>query len=60
MKDNLTTAQFAAELGLRPDSLRRRVQIDGSYYGVQPLKLPNGRLSWPADALQVLKNGGQK
>jgi len=54
----MTTAQLAAQLGLQPDSIRRAVCRDGSYYGLVPQKLPNGRLFWSADAVAQLKNGG--
>jgi hypothetical protein len=26
----------------------------GSYYGIRPAKLPNGRLLWPGDAVERL------
>jgi hypothetical protein len=53
----LNTAQFARELGIQPESLRKAVAKHGSYYGVTPAKQANGRLVWPADALVQLKGG---
>lgn len=51
----LTTAEFAKELGLRPQSIRKRLSQTGSYFGVRPLtKLPNGRLLWPSDSIAKL------
>ncbi|MBN8502249.1 MAG: hypothetical protein J0M19_14040 [Sphingomonadales bacterium] len=50
----LTTEQFAAGLGLAAQSIRKRFCQTGSYYGIVPLKLPNGRLMWPAGALEAL------
>jgi len=61
---NLTTEQLASLLGLRPTSIRVRLCESGSYFGLRPLKLPNGRLLWPSDALERLsayraeKSGG--
>lgn len=53
----MNTAQFAHELGIHPDTLRKAFQKIGSYYGAVPLKAPNGRLTWPADQLPRLKGG---
>ncbi len=53
----LNTAQFARELGIQPESLRKAIAKNGSYYGVTPAKQANGRLVWPADALVQLKGG---
>lgn len=49
-----STNEFAAELRLKPQSLRKRYSQQGSYFGVHPEKLPNGRLRWPMDALDQL------
>lgn len=53
----MTTAQFARELGITAEHLRKVVQKTGSYYGVVPVKLPNSHLLWPANALPKLKGG---
>jgi hypothetical protein len=37
---------------LEPDTLRVALCRNGSYYGVKPLKLPNGRLAWPNDTVE--------
>jgi len=50
----LTTEDLAAELALKPQSLRKRYSQTGSYFGVRPKKLPNGQLRWPADAVERL------
>jgi hypothetical protein len=50
-----TTETLAAGLGIKPQSIRARVCRTGSYFGLRPAKLPNGRLLWPADAIQRLK-----
>tara|TARA_R110000851_G_C13102500_1_gene568926 strand:+ start:14489 stop:14689 length:201 start_codon:yes stop_codon:yes gene_type:complete len=50
----LTTIQFSAQIGIKPESIRVRLCQTGSYFGVTPRKLPNGRLLWPADAAEQL------
>lgn len=55
----LSTDELANMLNLQPGSLRVRLCKTGSYFGLVPTKLPNGRLQWPADAVQQL-TGGQK
>ncbi|MEX3784903.1 hypothetical protein [Paraburkholderia sp. BR14374] len=51
------TEDFAAQLGLLPQSIRKRYCQTGSYFGVRPVKLANGRLLWPADAFARLTEG---
>ncbi|TXT27950.1 MAG: Uncharacterized protein FD131_3427 [Rhodocyclaceae bacterium] len=43
----LDTAQFAAINRVKAGSVRHRLCISGSYFGVSPKKLRNGRLAWP-------------
>ncbi|MGH8777569.1 monooxygenase [Paraburkholderia sp.] len=50
----LTTNRLAKQLGLRAESLRVALCRKGSYFGVRPLKLPNGRLVWPEDTIERL------
>jgi hypothetical protein len=50
----LTTEELAAQLSLRPQSIRKRYCQTGGYYQLRPLKLPNGRLMWPADHIERL------
>ena len=54
--DDKTTEALADRLGIKPQSLRARVCRTGSYFGLRPLKLPNGRLLWPADSVERLKH----
>jgi hypothetical protein len=42
-----TTAQFAKQNLVKPDTVRSRHCLTGSYFGIVPNKLPNGRLAWP-------------
>lgn len=55
-----TTAALASKLGIQPQSIRAAICRKGSYYGVTPIRLPNGRLHWPADAFDRIKSWGQK
>lgn len=41
------TVEFARMNGVKSASVRSRLWKSGSYYGIQPLKLANGRLIWP-------------
>ncbi len=55
-----TTADFSAANGVQLRSVLKRLQNTGSYYGVEPLRLANRRLLWPA--VQVVaqkKEGGE-
>lgn len=52
----LTTDELAAELGMSAQSIRKRYSQTGSYFELRPVKLPNRRLLWPADALERLIN----
>jgi hypothetical protein len=49
-----TTQALAAQLGLQPHSIRSRLSRTGSYFGVRPHTLPNGRLLWPPDAFEQI------
>lgn len=50
----LSTEELAAQLTLRPQTIRKRYCQTGAYFSVRPVKMPNGRLMWPADALEQL------
>lgn len=50
----LSTEEFASKLLLRAQSIRKRYSQTGAYFNVRPLKLPNGRLMWPADSIKQL------
>ncbi len=51
----LTTPELANRVGITPESLRVHLCRRGSYFGLVPDRLPNGRLLWPADSLERLK-----
>jgi hypothetical protein len=54
----ITTRQFAELNGVLPESIRSRYCKTGSFWGVTPEKLINGRLRWPAKQIhkQPLKD----
>lgn len=54
-----TTQALADRLGLRPQTLHARFCRTGSYFGVRPQKLPNGRLLWPDDAFEQIVSAAQ-
>lgn len=55
-----TTAALASRLGIQAQSIRASVCRNGSYYGLKPTRLPNGRLLWPEDAFQRILESGKK
>jgi hypothetical protein len=57
---NQTTAALASRLGIQSQSIRAAVCRNGSYYGIPPTRLPNGRLLWPADAFQRIVESGKR
>lgn len=50
----LSTEELAAQLKLKPQTLRKRYSQTGAYFGVIPQKLANRRLLWPDDAVSRL------
>lgn len=50
----MTTEQLALLLSILGQSIRKRYCETGSYYCLRPVKLPNGRLMWPADSIAQL------
>lgn len=58
VKYNLSTDQFSARHMVKGQSVRAQLCRTGSYLGVRPMKLANGRLLWPdiyatADGVEV-------
>ncbi len=47
---SVTTEQFAKLNGIKGTSLRGRLYLTGSYFGIVPTRCPNGRLLWPNPA----------
>ncbi|QBY54987.1 DNA-binding protein [Cupriavidus oxalaticus] len=52
----MTTEELATALGMSAQSIRKRYSQTGSYFQLRPVKLPNRRLLWPADAVEQLIN----
>jgi hypothetical protein len=52
-----TTEQTAFAFGVKPHTLRVSLCERGEYLGIRPVKLPNRRLLWPADAVDALARG---
>lgn len=50
----MNSRKFAELVGIQPQSLRTRVAKHGHYFGVVPCRLPNGRLRYPDNALELL------
>ena len=53
----LDPAEAAAVLRVKPQTLRRALCLQGHYFGMRPVKLPNGRLLWDAADLDRLTAG---
>lgn len=49
-----TTQTLAILTDVQPASVRHSVCVNGHYLGIVPQKLPNGRLLFPADQVEVL------
>ena len=51
-----STETFSRKFQVRADTVRRGLCLKGHYLGVQPIKLPTGRLLWPDVSVEeVLK-----
>lgn len=53
----MTTSQLADRIGIRPQSLIVAICRKGDYFGLRPTKLPNGRLLWPENSVELLTGG---
>ena len=56
-KNLLTTEQVAAWFNCKPQTPRASFCRKGHWLGLTPIKLPNGRLGWPADDAERVLNG---
>lgn len=50
----VNTLCFAESIGVKPTTVHRNLCVNGHYLGVKPIKLPNGRLLWPEDAIDQI------
>ncbi len=53
----LSTNELAAQFRVSPTTIRRALCVKGHYLGLRPLKLPTGRLLWPAHEVEKLLRG---
>ena len=61
--DWISTEELARQAVTTPATIRVRLCKSGSYFGIRPKKLPNGRLLWPSNSLSLLlevKEGGEE
>ncbi|MBY8964302.1 MAG: hypothetical protein MRY81_15800 [Donghicola eburneus] len=58
IKRGISTEALGYAIGSKAASIRVRYCRTGSYYGIKPTKLPNGRLLWPEDSLDRLISAG--
>ncbi len=59
MEKFLTTEELAEAVNGKPASIRVRFCRTGSYFGIVPDKLPNGRLQWPLNSRDLLLTKAQ-
>jgi hypothetical protein len=52
----LTTREVAEMMRVTHGTVHKRVSAHGDFWGVQPIKGPNGRLLWTAEDIQALLN----
>lgn len=52
-----STEEAARRLHVKPQTLRAALCRDGHYLGVQPRKMANRLLDWPAERIDTLANG---
>jgi hypothetical protein len=53
-RDHFPTADFAALMGITPQTARKNFCVDGACYGIKPIKMPNRRLLWPVSETAAL------
>ena len=56
----LTTNELAFKLAMEPQSIRKRWSQTGTYFGIRPMKLPNKKLRWPANTIEMLTDTSSK
>jgi hypothetical protein len=59
-KRGRSTEDLARALAIKAESIRCTLCRQGSYFGLVPDKLPNGRLLWPEDAVERLIEAGRR
>jgi hypothetical protein len=56
----ISTAEFARAINSKPQTLRKHYCVCGHFYGVRPIKLPTGRLAWPAEGVESVLAGASR
>lgn len=56
-RDYITTREFAKTVNRREETIRKNYHLYGHTYGIRPLKIGGGPLSWPVDRIAALLNG---
>lgn len=56
--NTITTDEVGKALHVMPNSIRSALSKTGDYLGLKPVKLPNRRLVWDADAVATLLKTG--
>ncbi|PRP69077.1 hypothetical protein BUE93_18660 [Chromobacterium amazonense] len=56
-QSTMDTNDFARVLGQKAQSIRKAYAQRGAVMGIRPVKLPNGKLRWPTDAVERLMKG---
>lgn len=57
-ESHVTTAAAAKALGAKPHTPISSLSRFGHWLGMKPVKLPNGRLLWPASDIDKMLQGG--
>lgn len=57
MKKPYSTHELVSLLDCRPQTARAALCRAGHYLGMKPVKLPNGRLLWPAEQVERVLQG---
>jgi hypothetical protein len=56
LEKRISTDRLADMFGVKSQTIRRSLCINGNYYGLTPMKMPNGRLMWKySEALELIK-----
>ena len=56
----LSNSQLAALCKVEPSSIHAALSRHSNFLGLRPVKLPNGRLLWPEDAVAKMLVGGAR
>lgn len=51
------TSEAGAACRFAPSTLRKEHSLNGHFKGIRPVKMPGGRLLWPADQVDRLARG---